>query len=81
MVLARGLQQLRGDRRRFGNRFAFHGRDGLGAVRLIISDPLNKEKNGTAQRPSLAEWAIWIVSLFPAELLAIHPVSGAEFLG
>jgi hypothetical protein len=39
MVLACGLQQLRGDRRRFGNRFAFHRRDGLRAVRLIISDP------------------------------------------
>src|SRR6266404_6818384 len=28
-------------------------RDGFCAVRLIISGPYNKEKNGTAQRPSL----------------------------
>jgi hypothetical protein len=32
---------------------AFHGRDSLRAVRLIISGSHNKEKNGTAQRPSL----------------------------
>jgi hypothetical protein len=36
-------------------------RDGLRAVRLIISGPRNGEKNGTAQRPSLPEMNEFLV--------------------
>jgi hypothetical protein len=41
--------------------FVFRGRDGLCAVRLIIFGPKNKEKNGTARRPSLPKMNEFLV--------------------
>jgi hypothetical protein len=52
----RGRADLRAARRNqpFLPTFVFHSRDGLRAIRLIVSDPPgNKEKNGTARRRSL----------------------------
>jgi hypothetical protein len=45
----------------FSPMFVFRGRDGLRAVRLMISGPRNEEKNGTAQRPSLPEMNEFLV--------------------
>jgi hypothetical protein len=41
--------------------YVFHARNGLRAVRLIISGPCKGEKNGTAQRPSLPEMNEFLV--------------------
>jgi hypothetical protein len=41
--------------------FGFHGRDGLGAVRLIISGPAKRGENGTARRPSLPKMNEFLV--------------------
>jgi hypothetical protein len=48
-----GISRYAGQSWAFSPMFAFHGRDGLRTVRLIISGPRNKEKNETARRPSL----------------------------